>query len=169
MKHLILFLVFTLIIIAGCKKENLPYTFTGKVTDINGNGVSGATVVLDANYKGNTFSPGYAKEIAKAKTDNAGNYNIAFNYDSDINGLDIVATANNYFTYYTYNVFTSNIRNNVLIQNITIYKLATIKINFKNLNPVSNTDAFSVFQSNELPGPPFNTFIERNFSGGTYD
>jgi hypothetical protein len=50
-----------------------------------------------------------------------------------------------------------------------VFKLATIKTSFRNVSPVSNTDEFTVFQENELFGGGFDTFIARQFTGGTFN
>ena len=147
----------------------MPYTFTGKVTDIHGNPIANATINLSAYYRGNVLSGGGYNQIAKTKTDNAGSFKTPFNFDSTAKNLMIQVFADNYFPVFNENIFPSYIQSNTLIQNLKLYKLTTIKISFKNTSPVSSTDDFSVFQTNELFGPSFNTFIERQFTGGTFN
>lgn len=147
----------------------MPYTFTGKVTDINGNPIANATINLSVYYRGNVISSGGYYQIAETKTDNTGSFKAPFNFDSSANNLMIQVFADNYFPIFNENIFPSYIQSNTLIQNLTLYKLSTIKISFKNTSPVSPTDDFSVFQTNELFGPSFYTFIERQFTGGTFN
>lgn len=170
MKTFILFSLISLVCLSSCKKDiSLPYTFIGKVTDVNGNPIANAAIHLSAYYQGGVLSSGGYSRIATTKTDNAGNFKAAFNFDSSANNLMIQVFADNYFPLFNENIFTSYIQSNTLIQNLTLYKLATIKISFKNTSPVSATDNFYVFQTNEVFGPSFYTLIERKFTGGTFD
>jgi len=170
MKTFIKFCLISLTLLSSCKKEvSLPYTLTGKVTDINGNPITNATINLSAYYRGGVLSGGGYSRIASAKTDNAGNLNVPFKFDSNANNLMIQVFADNYFPLFNENIFPSDIQGNMLIQNLTLYKLSTIKISFKNTSPVSSTDDFHVFQTNEIFGPSFYTFIERQFTGGTFN
>jgi hypothetical protein len=170
MKIFTSFCLISLTLLSSCKKDiSLPYTFTGKVTDINGNPIANATINLSVYYRGNVISGGGYYQIAETKTDNTGNFKSPFNFDSSANNLMIQVFADNYFPIFNENIFPSYIQSNTLIQNLTLYKLSTIKISFKNTSPVSPTDDFSVFQTNELFGPSFNTFIERQFTGGTFN
>ncbi len=154
----------------NCRKEmSFPYTFTGKVTDVNGNAVANAAINLSAYYPGGVLSGGGYSKIATTRTDNTGNFKTAFNFDSSANNFMIQISADNYFPLFDENVFTENIQNDTLVQNPTLYKLATIRINFRNASPVSATDNFDVFQTNEIFGPSFYTLIERKFTGGTFD
>lgn len=170
MKKFIILCITCVTLFISCKKEvSLPYTFIGKVTDVNGNPISGANVNLSAYYRGNVLSGGGYYQKAQAKTDNMGRFSASFNVDSTAKNFMIHVFANNYFPYYNENIFQSNIQNKVLTVNPVVYKLSTIKITFKNASPVSATDNFSVFQTNELFGPSFNTFIERQYTGGTFN
>jgi hypothetical protein len=171
MRYVIIFLIIGLTVLSSCKKDSdLPYTFTGKVTDKNGDAVAGATIELNVYYNSNNaISGGGLYKEASTKADNAGNFKVHFNYKGDVRNFEVRVFADNYFAYINDEIFTNNIQNNVLTLNPILYKLSTIKINFKNTTPVSATDEFSVFHSNELIGPPFDTFIERQFTGGTFD
>jgi hypothetical protein len=170
MKIFILFSLISLVFLLSCKKNiSLPYTFTGKVSDVNGNPIANATLKLSAYYQGGILSGGGYGRIATTKTDNTGNFKAAFNFDSSANNLMIQVFADNYFPLFNENIFTSSVQSNTLIQNITLYELSTIKISFKNTSPVSSTDNFYVFQTNEIFGPSFYTLIERQFTGGTFN
>ena len=170
MKSFIKLCIISLIVLSSCKKNvSLPYTFTGKVTDLNGNPISDVTLNLSAYYSSTIFASGGYTRVAEAKTDNEGNFKSSFNYANGANSLMIQGFVNNYFPYFNETVFTTDIQNNALLKNLTLNKLSTIKINFKNVSPASSTDEFSVFQSNEIFGPVFYTFIERQFTGGTYN
>ena len=170
MKTLLQFCLISLTLLLSCKKEiSLPYTFTGKVRNINGNPVVDATINLSAYYRGGVLSGGGFNQIASAKTDNAGNFRVSFNFDSSAKNFMIQVFADNYFPLFNESIFPSDIQQNTLDKTLMLYKLSTIKINFKNTSPTSSTDNFSVFQTNELFGPSFNTFIERQFAGGAFN
>ena len=126
-------------------------------------------LILSAYYRGTVLSSGGYNQLAETNTDNLGNFKASFNFDSSANNLMIQVFADNYFPIFNENIFSSDIRQNTLAQSLTLYKLSTIKISFKNISPTSSTDDFSVFQTNELFGPSFNTFIERQFTGGTFN
>jgi hypothetical protein len=127
-------------------------------------------VELDAYYKAaNAISGGGLYKIASTKADNNGNFTVRFNFLDNVRNFQTRVFADNYFTYFSENIFPSRIQNNTLAFTAVIYRLATVKINFKNTSPVSATDEFTVFQSNELSGPPFDIFIERQFTGGTFN
>ena len=170
MKIIIYFSLISLVFLFACRKNTpLPYTFIGKVTDVNGNPIANATLKLSAYYPGGVLSGGNYSRIASPKTDEAGNFESGFDFDSHADRFMIQISADNYFPLFDENVFIDDIQNNTLIQNFTLYKLSTIKINFKNTSPVSATDNFYVFQTNEIFGPSFYTLIERKFTGGTFD
>ena len=169
MKKFIVLSFVSLTFFLSCKKDVLPYNFSGTVRDINGTPISGASVRLSAYYPGGTLSGGNYSRIADATTDKEGKFTASFNYYSNAQILMIQLLADNYFPYFNDSVFTSSIQNNTLSRNLTLYKLATIKISFKNVSPVSDLDEFFVYQTNELYTPVFNSFIERQYTGGTYD
>ena len=169
MKKFIVLSFISLTLFLGCKKDvALPYNFSGTVRDINGSPISGASISLSAYYPGGALSGGNYSQIAKAVTNKEGNFSASFNFYSNAQVLMIQLLADNHFPYFNDSVFTSDVQNDTLSRNFTLYKLATIKISFKNVSPVSDQDEFYVYQTNELDSPVFNSFIERQYTGGVY-
>ncbi len=162
--------LFIWICFAACNKEILSYTFTGKVTDRTGNPVAGATVELDAYYNStNAISPGGLYKLAATKTNNSGEFKVSFKGNIGIRNYEVRVFASNYYPFRDDRIDVNNLQNNNLIYNPSIYKIATIKISFTNTSPVSVSDEFHVFQESELSGDGFDTFIERQFTGGTFN
>ena len=158
------------ILFAACKKEATPYNFTGAVKDEQGNIVANASVELLAYYNSaNAISPGGLNTLAKTVTNNSGQFKVGFNRGEHIKYYQINVFADGYFPFYIEYLDSSNFLNNTFTYNPNIYKLATIKISFKNTSPVSNADEFHVYQENELFGAGFDTFLERQFTGGTFN
>lgn len=67
------FLIF-LLAICSCKKDNLPYSFTGKVYDNSGNAVPGVTAELFAYYRGGVLGGGGLNMITSTKTNGSGDF-----------------------------------------------------------------------------------------------
>jgi hypothetical protein len=165
--------IFTIaLLISSCGKDNvpLPYTFAGQViTDKAGNAVGNATVELLAYYKStNAITPGGLYKLATAKTNSSGEFMVRFDQSDGIKYYQVNVFADNYFPFVKEYIDTSNFQNRQFIYNPRVFKLATIKISFRNSSPISNTDEFTVFQENELFGGGFDTFIARQFTGGTF-
>lgn len=172
MKKHVIFLVCSVLLLIGCKKEAgpAPYSFAGRVIDVTGEPIPSAKVLLSSYQSGNMiFGGGGYYRIAQATTDNDGKFSVGFNTYSTAEKLMIQVWADNCFPYINSNIFHGNIRDKKLLINPVVYKLATIKINFKNTQPVSPQDSFNVFQTNEMWLPSWNTFIERQFTGGTFN
>lgn len=171
MKAFIYILIIISTGIAACKKKPIPtaYIFEGKVTGFTGSPIVNANIHLGAYYPGNVISGGNYYTIATAKSDKNGSFKIGFNFDSSAAHFKIYAFANDYFPLFSSYIFIDNIQNGTLSQNILLYKLSTIKISFKNTPPSSPTDHFMVSQTNEMASTQFNTFIEKQFTGGTLE
>lgn len=162
--------IFCIAFLTACKKEISPYDFTGKIRDQGNNPVSNATVELIAYYNSaNAISPGGFYKLATTQTNNAGDFKVFFNQADGIKYYQVNVFAKDYFPFYANYIAISNFQNDNLTYNPLIYKLATIKISFKNTSPISSTDEFHVYQENELFGGGFDTFVERQFTGGTFN
>lgn len=161
---------FILFLITSCKKENLPYTFIGKVTDKLNNSVVNASVELGAYFNSsNAITPGGFSKLTTTQTNDVGEFKVLFNQSDGIKYYLVKIFAQNYFPFYQEYINVNNFHDGILQYNASIFKLATIKIYFKNATPVSSSDEFHVFQENELFGGGFDTFIERQFTGGTFN
>lgn len=170
MKKLINILFLGFIFLSACKKSDTrPYTLTGKVTGANGQPVANASVRLSAYYPGNILSGGNYYRIATVMSDKNGDFKGHFAFDSTAKNFMIRVIKDKYFPYYNDNIFKGEVQNNVLNKNLIIYRLSTIKINFKNTPPSSPSDYFNVYQTNEMWSPSFSTSIKSEFTGGTYE
>ncbi len=168
MRFLIIIIFVTLF--TACKKEETPYTFLGNVIDEEGKPVANANVELLGYYDpSNAISSDGLNILVKTKTNGAGKFTAAFNQAGSVKFYKVNVFADGYFPLYSESVSINTFQNNTFTYNSNIHKLATIKISFKNTSPVSHSDEFHVYQENELFGPGYNTFIERKFTGGTFN
>jgi len=157
-----LLLFYFLFVLNSCAKESGSYTFKGHVIDRLGLPIANANVVL---YTGNTW-PFDRTQVAKTKTDNKGDFTVRFDA-KDTAYIETSVGAESYYPILYSSV--GHIQNGTIVDTPVLYKLATVKINFKNQTPMSGSDNFSVQHYHEYFGDGFTTFIERKLITGTYD
>lgn len=94
MKYITLSLTLILLIFSSCKKEDLNFKFTGKITSSNnGSNIANAEVKIYVKNLGN------AQEYLEGttKSDNSGNYELSIER-SKYETVSIVVSKSNYFT-----------------------------------------------------------------------
>jgi hypothetical protein len=166
MKLLIKILILWVFVLVGCKKEiNKPYFFTGKVLDNFGNGIAKAKVQLLVYYPATNaiFNNGGYSTLVNTTTDNLGNFESKFTYDTiSAQSFLVMASATNYYGYQTDDIIPvwdgSTFRHNVIMN-----KESKIKIVFKNIPPSSNEDVLTFGHSSG------GALIKRELTSGIYD
>lgn len=165
MLRLIALLLVSSLLLGSCGKDkDLPYLFKGQVTDRNGKGIPNASVEL---YAGDTWRY-KLKLVAKTTTDSKGYYDARFDTETTTY-METRVKADSYFPIHYQPIPSGSIGNNVLVSNPVLYKLATLRIHFRNVPPSSQSDRIMFFHHNLYHGEGFDTFIERKVTRGTYN
>lgn len=137
MKKLLVFLAIGMLFFS-CKKEDINFTLTGKITDSTfGTGLAGATLTL----KQIPIGGGTQQVIGSTTLGTNGSYSFTFPREK-VSKYILTVSKDNYFSIYKEITFSEFSPEEDLVKNYSTTAMAWVKIRIVNSAPASMTDSF---------------------------